>query len=127
MVKAAVDIINQNQHPVAYRDLLNQVYMDLVDKKADFDSARQIENTLLNHNGREILLLEEADAASGRAVKKWWLGEERLAPEKKKRISIIGKISASKPKLSSLKFLPLKSQKSGFVKKEAGRTGEVYP
>jgi len=120
MVKAAVDIINQNQHPVAYRDLLNQVYMDLVDKKADFDSARQIENTLLNHNGREILLLEEADAASGRAVKKWWLGEERLAPEKKKRISIIGRISASKPKLSSVRFLRRKSQKSGYVKKGTG-------
>jgi hypothetical protein len=118
MVKAAVDVINQNQHPVPYRDLLNQVYMDLVDRKADFDSARQIETTLLNHNGKEILLLEEADEASGRAVKKWWLGEERLAPEKKKRISIIGKISGSKPRLGSLRFRR-KHHESGYVEKKA--------
>ncbi len=122
MVKAAVDIINQNQHPVPYRDLLNQVYMDLVNRKADFDSARQIETTLLNHNGREILLLEEADEASGRPTRKWWLGEERLAPEKKKRISIIGRISASRPKIPSVRFLRRKSQKSRYVEKRTGDT-----
>ena len=106
MVKAAVDVISQNQHPVPYRDLLNQVYMDLVDRKTDFDSARQIETTLLNHNGREILLLEEADEASGRAVKRWWLGEQKLAPEKKKRASVLRKISTTRPKLVSIrKFL----------------------
>ena len=120
IVKAAVDVISQGQHPVPYRDLLNQVYMDLVDKKQDFDSARQIETTLLNHNGREVLLLEEADEDSGRVVKKWWLGERKLSPEKKKRVPGIGRISASKPRLPTLQFLRRKSRESSYAEKNSG-------
>jgi len=69
IVKAAVEVISHHQEPVPYRELLNQVYMDLIDKKADFDSARQIETTLLNHNGREIVLFEEADGVNDRIVR----------------------------------------------------------
>src|SRR5205807_8269618 len=61
ILKSAVTTITTRQAPVPYRELLNQVYMELADKKVDFDSARQIETTLLNHNGREILLIDEAD------------------------------------------------------------------
>jgi hypothetical protein len=124
MVKAAVDVISQSQHPVPYRDLLNQIYMDLVDRKADFDSARQIETTLLNHNGREILVIEEVDEASGRVVKKWWLGEQKLSPEKKKGIPILRRISASGPKLPSVRFLRRKSQKSAYVEDRHRETDE---
>jgi hypothetical protein len=122
MVKAAVEVISQNQHPVPYRDLLNQVYMDLVDRKVDFDSARQIETTLLNHNGKEILLLEEADQANAKIIRSWWLGEQKLAPEKKSRVSLLRRISTSKAKFSSVRFLRRKSQKSRYVEKRTGDT-----
>jgi hypothetical protein len=122
MIKAAVEVISQNQHPVPYRDLLNQVYMDLVDRKVDFDSARQIETTLLNHNGKEILLLEEADQANAKIIRSWWLGEQKLAPEKKSRVSLLRRISTSKAKFSSVRFLRRKSQKSRYVEKRTGDT-----
>jgi hypothetical protein len=118
IVKAAVEALTQHQQPVPYRELLNEVYMDLVDRRVDFDSARQIETTLLNHNGREILLIEEADEANARIIKKWSLGEERLSPEKKRRISIFGRISGSKTRIRSLRFRR-KHHESGYVEKKA--------
>jgi hypothetical protein len=114
IVKAAVEVISQHQQPVPYRELLNQVYMDLVDRKVDFDSARQVEATLLDHNGREVVLIEEADKASARAIRKWWLGEQKLAPEKKARLSLLRRIS-TKPKLPSVRFRRGKQQKSRYV------------
>ncbi len=117
MLNAAVDIISRHQEPVPYRELLNQVYMDLVDRKVDFDSARQIETTLLEHNGREVLLIEETDQANDRVVRKWWLGEKKLAPERKRRTPIIGKIASAKPKLPSIRFPFRKSRKSRYVEK----------
>jgi len=122
MLKAAVEIISRHQEPVPYRELLNQVYMDLVDKKVDFDSARQIETTLLNHNGKEVLLLEGADEASGKIIRTWWLGEEKLAPEKRTRISLLRRISTSKAKLPSVRFLHRKPRKSRYIEKRTGDT-----
>lgn len=78
MIKAAVRLITERQNPVPYRELLNQVYMELVDKKIDFDSSRQIENTLLGHVGKELELVEETDATGTRWVRKWWLGEREV-------------------------------------------------
>ncbi len=117
MLNAAVDIIGRHQEPVPYRELLNQVYMDLVDRKVDFESARQIETTLLEHNGREVLLIEGTDEANDRVSRKWWLGEKKLAPERKRRMPIIGKIASAKPKLPSIRFPFRKSRKSRYVEK----------
>src|SRR5207249_5455470 len=61
MLKAALSIISQRKEPVPYRELLNQVYMDLVEKKVEFDSAKQIETALLKHAGGELVLTEEQD------------------------------------------------------------------
>ena len=99
MLKSAIETITTRQEPVPYRELLNQVYMELVDKKVDFDSARQIETTLLNHNGREILLIEEADEAGTRVLQRWWLGDQQMAPDKSHRLPIIGRITRARPKL----------------------------
>jgi hypothetical protein len=117
MVKAAVEVLSHHSDPLPYRELLNQVYMDLVDKKVDFDSARQIESTLLNHNGREIVLLEEVDEANDRIVKKWGLGETRLAPEKGGRIPLVGRISHSKPRLPTVRFPFRKPKRSRYVER----------
>ena len=117
MLNAAVDIISRHQEPVPYRELLNQVYMDLVDRKVDFESARQIETTLLEHNGREVLLIEETDEANNRVVRKWWLGEKKLAPDRRRRMPIMGKIASARPKLPSIRFPFRKSRKSRYVEK----------
>ena len=117
MLNAAVDIISRHQEPVPYRELLNQVYMDLVDRKVDFESARQIETTLLEHNGREVLLIQETDEANDRVIRKWWLGEKKLAPERRRRMPIIGKIASANPKLPSMRFPFRRSRKSRYVEK----------
>src|SRR2546425_12638822 len=114
ILKSAVTTITTRHEPVPYRELLNQVYMELVDKKIDFDSARQIETTLLNHNGREILLIEEADETGTRVLQKWWLGEQELAPEKARRIPFLGKITRSRPKLPRPQGLLTRFQKPRY-------------
>jgi hypothetical protein len=119
ILKAAVEMIARHQSPVPYRELLNQVYMDLVDRGIGFDSARQIETTLLDHNGRELALVEEQDEASDRVVKKWWLGGQKLAPERNRRIPLIGRVSSSKPKFPSIHFRSKRGE-SGYVEKREG-------
>jgi hypothetical protein len=79
MLRSAVSILSKRREPMPYRELLNQVYMELVERKVQFDSARQIESTLLKHTGRELALTEESDQG-GKVVKRWSLGEEDLSP-----------------------------------------------
>ncbi len=83
ILKAAVSIISDRREPVPYRELLNQVYLDLVDRKIDFDSARQIETALLNHTGRELAIVEEEDETHSRGIRKWCLGEQKISPQRK--------------------------------------------
>src|SRR3989454_1466904 len=114
ILKSAVTTITTRQEPVPYRELLNQVYMELVDKKVDFDSARQIETTLLNHSGREILLIEEADETGTRVLQKWWLGEQQVAPEKARRLPFLRKITGARPKLPRPQGLLTRFQKPRY-------------
>jgi hypothetical protein len=114
MLKSAVATITARQEPIPYRELLNQVYMELVDKKVDFDSARQIETTLLNHNGREILLLEESDETGAKVQRKWWLGDQQMAPEKARRFPFLGKITRTRSKLPKPQALLTKFQKPHY-------------
>lgn len=82
MLRSAIRMINQRQAPVPYRELLNQVYLDLVDRKLNFESSREIENILLKHTGMELELVEEPDATGSRLIRKWWLGERKILLEK---------------------------------------------
>ena len=93
ILKAAVNVLRARGEPVPHRELLNQVYLDLVDKKIDFDSARQIETTLLNHSGSEVIIVEVKDETNGRLVKKWWLGETRVATDRKPSLPFLRAIS----------------------------------
>ncbi len=93
MLKAALSIISQRKEPVPYRELLNQVYMELVEKKVDFDSAKQIETALLKHAGGELVLTEERDEQGQMTSRKWSLGEEDLSPEPHGRLSIFNRLS----------------------------------
>ncbi len=112
MLKAAVSIINQRQEPVPYRELLNEVYMELVEKKLDFVSARQIETTLLDHSGRELLVVEEPDETGSRVIKKWGLGEQKMIPGREHTLPLLRKITRrARPKLPTLHKLLMKWQR----------------
>jgi hypothetical protein len=88
MLKTALSILSQHKEPVPYRELLNQVYMELVEKKVEFDSAKQIETALLKHAGGELGLVEERDEQGRATSKKWSLGQDDLSPEPHGRLSI---------------------------------------
>jgi hypothetical protein len=76
MLRSAVSLLSKSPEPVPYRELLNQVYMELVEKKVRFDSARQIETALLKHAGRELDLIQESDEQGFKTSKKWTIGGE---------------------------------------------------
>jgi len=78
ILKTSASIITRRKEPVPYRELLNDVYMELLDRKIEFESARQIENTLLKHAGRELAIIEELDEAGTRVARKWWLGDKGI-------------------------------------------------
>jgi hypothetical protein len=103
MLRSAISILSKRGEPVPYRELLNQVYMELVEKKVQFDSARQIESTLLKHTGRELALTEESDQQGFKAVKKWRLGEEDLAPDHDDSSTILKRLSSHRPRVSPVK------------------------
>jgi hypothetical protein len=111
MLRSAISILSKRAEPVPYRELLNQVYMELVEKKVQFDSARQIESTLLKHTGRELALTEESDQQDFKAVKKWRLGEEDLPPDHDESSSILRRLSSHRPRVSPVKRLLKKWQR----------------
>src|SRR6266567_439604 len=114
MLKSAVAIIAARGEPVPYRELLNQVYMELVEEKVDFESAREIETSLLKHNGREVLLVQEADETGTRTIQKWWLGDQKVAPTREHKIPIIGKMSRPRPRLPSPRGLLTRFQRRRY-------------
>jgi hypothetical protein len=93
MLKAAISILSQRREPVPYRELLNQTYMELVEKKVEFDSAKQIETALLKHAGGELVLTEEQDDRGQTTSKKWSLGDGDLSPESQGKLSVFSRLS----------------------------------
>lgn len=113
-LKVAIANISAHREPVPYRELVNQVYMELVERKIDFDSARQIEATLLDHNGRELLLIDETDEDRSTIVKKWWLGEKKMRSSRHPDFSSLHKISAARPKMPTIHRLLKKWQRQRY-------------
>ncbi len=106
ILKSAVSVIRRRQESVPYRELLNEVYTDLLDHNVDFESVRQIEATLLKHVGRELLLLDGLDNATGIIVKKWWLGEKAVDAEEGRPPSFWKRLSSkAKPSLPKVRRL----------------------
>ena len=116
IMKAAVRTISDRKQPVPYRELLNQVYMDLVDDKIEFDSARQIETTLLSHDGREVVLVEQSEDERGRLVKKWWLGDKKMPSDKSHGLPSLEQFKEVKPKLLKVKQVFKKPKKSRYIR-----------
>jgi len=124
MLRSAVSILSKRKEPVPYRELLNQVYMELVERKVEFDSARQIESTLLKHTGRELSLTEESDEQGLKAVKTWSLGEEDLSPDHDGNPSIFKKLSGHRPRIPPVIRLLKKWQRKPKYKARAVREEE---
>ncbi len=97
MLRSALSILSKQSEPTPYHELLNQVYMELVERKVEFDSARQIESTLLKHAGQEIALTEETDDQGLKSVKRWSLGAEDLSPDHEGSRSIFRRLSSHHP------------------------------
>jgi hypothetical protein len=85
--------------------------MELVERKVQFDSARQIESTLLKHTGRELALTEESDEQGVKVVKRWSLGEEDLSPDRDRSPSIFKRLSNHRPKVPPVMRLLRKWQR----------------
>jgi len=112
MLRSALSILSKRREPMPYHELLNQVYMEMVEKKVEFDSARQIESTLLKHTGRELALTEESDEQGLNAVKRWSLGEEDLSPSQEGKSSIFKIVSGHHPRVPSVMRLLKKWQRN---------------
>lgn len=116
MVKSAVSAIERRKGPVPYKELLNEVYMDLLDKKVNFESAKQIETTLVKHIGRELAIIEDLDEVSAKIVRNWWLGERALHNEKRS-VNLWTRLSNAKRRIPKVKELLVKwprRQHSGY-------------
>jgi hypothetical protein len=124
MVKSAVSILSKRTEPMPYHELLNQVYMDLVEKKVQFESARQIESTLLKHADRELALTEEPNEQGVISVKTWSLGEEDLSPDNDGRTSIFKRLSSHRPRASPVIRLLKKWQRKPSSKYSPKTTRE---
>jgi hypothetical protein len=110
ILKAAIEILSNHKEPMPYRELLNQVYMELVNSKTDFDSAKQIEAILLDHNGLEVQVIEETNNAEARIIKMWRLGPEKLAKEGGHRLPALKIAKLKIPRVSS----PFRKSSKGY-------------
>ena len=85
--------------------------MEMVERKVEFDSAKQIESILLKHVGLELSLTEESDEQGLKAVKRWSLGEDDLAPDHDGSSSVFRKLSDHHPKVPPVMRLLKKWQR----------------
>lgn len=118
ILKSAVSILSKRNDPAPYRELMNQVYMDLVEKRVKFDSAKQIETALLKHSGRELALLEEADQEGFKTQKKWALGED-VSKVAGGEPSVFNRIASHRPSASPVLRLLKKWQRKPKYKKKS--------
>jgi hypothetical protein len=124
MLRSALSILSKQREPMPYHELLNQVYMELVERKVQFDSARQIESTLLKHSGQELALTEETDEQSLKSVKRWSLGAEDLSPDHDGKVSIFSKLSGHHPRVPPVMRLLRKWQRKPKYRPRAKREEE---
>ena len=124
MLRSALSILSKQREPMPYHELLNQVYMGLVERKVQFDSARQIESTLLKHAGQELALIEETDEQGLKSVKRWSLGTEDLSPDHEGKVSIFRKLSSHHPRVPPVMRLLRKWQRKPKYRHRAKREEE---
>src|SRR4029077_20991863 len=124
MLRSALSILSKNREPLPYHELLNQVYMDLVEKKVQFDSARQIESTLLKHAGQELALMEETNEQGLKSVKRWSLGTEDLSPYGGGKVSFFRRLSSHHPRVPPVMRLLKKWQRKPKYRPRSRREEE---
>jgi hypothetical protein len=122
MVRSAAGVIVNHGSPVEYRELLSQVYRDLLEHSSgDFGSIREIEAALLRHAGLELLLIEE-ESPNG-VLRNWWIGEEPVADtparhwEKLERMKTMAKLAEARMK--GLRQRMQGEKKSNYKKRRA--------
>jgi len=124
MLRSALSILSKQREPMPYHELLNQVYMELVERKVEFDSARHIESTLLKHAGQEIALTEETDEQGLKSVKRWSLGTEDLSPDHQGNMSIFRRLSSRHPRVPPVMRLLRKWQRKPKYRPRSKREEE---
>ena len=124
MLRSALSILSKQREPMPYHELLNQVYMELVERKVEFDSARQIELTLLKHAGQEMALTEETDEQGLKSVKRWSLGTEDLSPDHQGNMSIFRRLSSRHPRVPPVMRLLRKWQRKPKYRPRSKREEE---
>ena len=124
MLRSALSILSKQREPMPYHELLNQVYMELVERKVEFDSARHIESTLLKHAGQEIALTEETDEQGLKSVKRWSLGTEDLSPDHQGNMSIFRRLSSGHPRVPPVMRLLRKWQRKPKYRPRSKREEE---
>jgi hypothetical protein len=103
MLSSAVKVIERVGEPVPYRELINEVYMDLLDREVSFESVNQIEVTLLQHAGKELAIIEQLDEIGANVVRSWWLGETGIRTEKGLAKGLRAKLSRVRTRVRNVK------------------------
>jgi len=105
MVESALMVMERTGDPVGYMDLINQVYMDLIDKRVSFESPYQIEATLLKHLENELAILDEPDESGKGVVRKWWFGEGAMPAQVKGGRKLRARLADVKKRVPNVKGL----------------------
>ncbi len=75
IVESAIVTITKMGVPVPYNALINEVYVDLLNRNLEFTSLKQIETILTKHVGHELAIQEDAQHALYSDTRKWRLAE----------------------------------------------------
>ncbi len=120
IIRSAVSTVERHGEPVPHRELVNDVYMDLLNRGIGFESVGQIETILLDHHEKELALIEELDETGAFILRKWWLGDTVVPAKTEKSVRLRRRLSTAKkgiPKVSEL-LKRLKPKRTGYVQKK---------
>jgi signal peptidase I len=78
IVRAALSVIKRHGGAVTEDEMLRETYMELLQRKIDFESMRELEQTLLQHTNQELQVTSQDDKIfEGR---KWWSATKKRKP-----------------------------------------------
>jgi len=78
IVRAALSVIKRHGGVIPEDEMLRETYMELRQRKIDFESMREIEQTLLQHNNKELMVTNQDDEKI--FDRKWWSATKKGKP-----------------------------------------------
>jgi DNA modification methylase len=73
VLESVTRIIIEKNEPIAYQDILNEIFVELVRKRALVRAGKNPEEIMIEHLNQEFILIDILDETGNKIGSKWWV------------------------------------------------------